>query len=66
MVKRKRGRPKSETGPQEWFQVRLPKVYQAKLQEHKEHTGCPYTEAVRRALDAYLKANGVEPPVVPT
>jgi hypothetical protein len=44
------------------FLIRLPEAYRPKLQEHKSKTGCPFSEAVRRAVDAYLKANGVAPP----
>jgi predicted DNA-binding protein len=44
------------------FLVRLPEAYRAKLQELKQKTDRPMAASVRRALDAYLKANGIEPP----
>ena len=44
------------------FMVRLPEAYREKLAELKRKTERPYTTDVRRALDDYLKANGVEPP----
>lgn len=44
------------------FLVRLPEAYRAKLQEHKDKTDRPFSVAVRRAVDAYLKGNGIEPP----
>lgn len=44
------------------FLVRLPEEYRAKLAELRRKTGQPYTYANRKAMDAYLAANGVEPP----
>lgn len=44
------------------FLVRLPEVYRGLLLELKQQTDRPITAMVRRALDAYLKENGVEPP----
>lgn len=53
---------RSKDRHQSGFMVRLPEAYRAKLQEHKTKTGCPFAEAIRRAMDAFLKANGIEPP----
>lgn len=44
------------------FLVRLPDEMRVSLEALKQRTGQPYTWAVRKALEAYLKANGVEPP----
>ena len=44
------------------FLVRLPEEYRVKLQELKDRTDRPFVATVRRALDAFLRANGVEPP----
>ena len=44
------------------FLVRLPEEFRAPLEALKDKLGQPYTVAVQRALRAYLKANGVEPP----
>lgn len=44
------------------FLVRLPEAYRAKLQEHKDKTDRPFSVAVRKAVDAFLKENGIEPP----
>lgn len=47
------------------FMVRLPESYRGPLERMKREHGRPITESVRRALDAYLKANGVDPPPPP-
>ena len=44
------------------FMLRLPEVYREKLKELKRKTGRPFTVDAQWALNAYLKANGVEPP----
>jgi hypothetical protein len=44
------------------FMVRLPEPYRAALQELKSQTDRPLSAMVRRAVDAYLKANGKTPP----
>lgn len=41
------------------FLVRLPEPYRKALQELKRKTDRPFSAMVRRALDAYLKENGV-------
>lgn len=47
------------------FMVRLPEAYREKLRELQAKTDRPFTSDVRRALDAYLTANGVAPPAQP-
>lgn len=44
------------------YMVRLPEPYRATLKALKAKTGQPYTEAVRRAVDAYLTSHGITPP----
>lgn len=44
------------------FLVRLPEPYREKLREIKRKTDRPFAATVRRALDDFLKANGVSPP----
>lgn len=44
------------------FMVRIPEEYREALAELKAKTDRPYAAAVRRALDAYLRVNGIVPP----
>lgn len=44
------------------FLVRLPEEFRAPMEAAKAKLGQAYTVAVQRALRAYLKANGIEPP----
>jgi hypothetical protein len=60
MAKKKTERPKDQH--RSGFMVRLPEAYRDKLAELKRSTERSYTVEVRRALDAHLKANGIEPP----
>ena len=55
-----RERPKDQHAS--GFMVRLPEGYRAALDELKKRTDRPYTASVRRALDAYLREQGIEPP----
>jgi hypothetical protein len=61
-AKEKRKGDRHKTG----FLVRLPEVYRGKFLEHKLKTDRPIAAAIRRAADAYLKENGIEPPVTST
>lgn len=45
------------------FLVRLPESYREKLHGLKAKTDRPVAAMIRRAVDAYLKENGVNPPV---
>ncbi len=45
------------------FLVRLPEAYRQALMEHKRRTDRPVTVAVRKAVDEYLRANGIDPPI---
>lgn len=58
-AKRKTTRPDQHTSG---FLVRLPTAYRAKLRELKDRTDVPIAASVRRAVDAYLLAVGIEPP----
>lgn len=62
----KKSTTRTEDRHRSGFMVRIPEAYKAGLQEIKAKTGCPFSEAVRRALDAYLKANGIQPPASST
>jgi predicted DNA-binding protein len=44
------------------FMVRLPESYRERMEELRRKTDRPYSAQVRRAMDAYLKLNGIEPP----
>lgn len=44
------------------FMVRLPEQYREALRALKEKTDRPISVSVRRAVDAYLIQNGMEPP----
>jgi hypothetical protein len=44
------------------FLVRLPVAYRGKLEELRKTTRRPFTTEIQVALDAHMKANGVEPP----
>ena len=58
--------PKKKKAPKDQhtsgFMVRLPEPYRAKLKELTGQTRRAMTVEVQMALDAHLKANGVEPP----
>jgi hypothetical protein len=44
------------------FMIRFPEAYRKKLQELRRKTRRAYTVEAQMAMDAHLKANGVEPP----
>ena len=44
------------------FLMRFPESYREKLKELKAKTRRPYTVEGQMAMDAHLKANGIEPP----
>lgn len=46
------------------FMVRLPEAYRAKLAELKLKQRRPMTQEIQIAIDAHLRANGIEPPPV--
>lgn len=54
--------PRSEDRHKPSFVMRLPKSYQEKVRELARRTRRTLTAEVQIALDAHLKANGIEPP----
>ena len=48
------------------FMVRLPEVYRPLMKRVKLEHGQPHTVAVVRALNAYLKTLGIQPPATST
>lgn len=62
MAAKKKPKAKQPDAHRSGFLVRIPEAYRAKLEELKTKTDRPYTAAVRRALDAYLKEHGIQPP----
>lgn len=56
------GKKKTNDRHKSGFLVRLPEAYREKLHGLKEKTDRPVAAMIRRAVDAYLKENGVEPP----
>lgn len=60
--KPQKSKPRNGDRHRSKFVVRLPDSYKPKFQEYKKKTGCPFSEAARRAMDAFLMEAGIEPP----
>jgi len=60
-VKKKAKRPDQHTSG---FLIRLPECYRDLLLQIKQKEGRPISVSVRRGVDAELRANGIQPPLM--